>query len=93
MSEHDANKALTDTARLRILPDPLEQTQRMPIVDRRRRQAEAVTIRHCCYTIPVPPADRVEYRDFRDGRCIHGGGIYSCEICAVQLGRAARADL
>jgi hypothetical protein len=25
--------------------------------------------------------------DFRDGRCIHGEGPYSCPICAVQDGR------
>lgn len=25
--------------------------------------------------------------DFRDGRCMHGEGLYSCPICAVQDGR------
>lgn len=41
MSEHDANRALADTARLRALPDPLEHTQRMPAHARRLRQVEA----------------------------------------------------
>ena len=45
MSEHDANRALLDTARLRIVDDPLEQTQCMPVVDRRYRQAEARSMR------------------------------------------------
>jgi hypothetical protein len=43
MSERDANNALAAAALahgLRVL-DPLEQTQFMPIYDRRRRQAEA----------------------------------------------------
>lgn len=42
MSDHDAHKALEAAARahgLRIL-DPLELTQRMPVADRRYRQAE-----------------------------------------------------
>lgn len=41
MSESDANRAMTDTARLRLLPDTLEDTQRMTVVDRRYRQTEA----------------------------------------------------
>jgi hypothetical protein len=43
MSEHDAHRALTDTARMRGLPerDPLEDTQRMPVADRRLRAGEA----------------------------------------------------
>jgi hypothetical protein len=54
VSEHDANRALTDTARLRALPDPLEQTQRMEVAERReaasrgralwRDQGEACTL-------------------------------------------------
>jgi hypothetical protein len=40
MSEHDANRMMLDTARLRIIDDPLEQTQRMPVADRRGRQHE-----------------------------------------------------
>ncbi len=35
-SEFDANQSL-----LAVEPDPLEQTQRMPVVDRRFRMAEA----------------------------------------------------
>jgi hypothetical protein len=41
MSEHDANRAMLDTVRMRSLSDPLEDTQVMPVYDRRRRQAEA----------------------------------------------------
>lgn len=40
MSEHDANRALLNTARLRIV-DPLEETQRMPVYQRRQHQNEA----------------------------------------------------
>lgn len=46
MSEHDAHRALTDTARLRALPDPLEDTQRMPVDARRGRMVEAYSM-HC----------------------------------------------
>lgn len=60
MSESDANRALSDTARLRVMTDqqlrrsiqfgrdpcpirdPLEDTQRMDVHDRRRRLREAV---------------------------------------------------
>lgn len=56
MSESDANRALTNTARIRALclcgdtmsgcpahpRDPLEDTQRMDVHDRRRRLREAV---------------------------------------------------
>ena len=51
MSESDANKHLADTARLRVLcdlepaRDPLEDTQRMDVYDRRRRRTEATTLR------------------------------------------------
>jgi hypothetical protein len=55
MSERDANKALVDTSRLRALTepafivttvhDPLEDTQRMDVYDRRRRRDEATTLR------------------------------------------------
>ena len=41
MNESDANRAMTDTARLRLLPDTREDTQRMSVVDRRYRQTEA----------------------------------------------------
>jgi hypothetical protein len=41
MSESDANRAMNDTARMRLQPDPLEDTQRMPVADRRYRQADA----------------------------------------------------
>jgi hypothetical protein len=41
VSESDANRAMTETARMRLL-DPLEQTQPMPIHVRRERQREAV---------------------------------------------------
>lgn len=47
MNEHDANRALLEAAELIRGPghtcDMLEQTQRMPVYDRRRRQAEART--------------------------------------------------
>ena len=43
MSESDANRAMTDTARLRLLPDTREDTQRMTVDDRRYRQTEART--------------------------------------------------
>ncbi|MGB8840327.1 MAG: hypothetical protein WCC64_04585 [Aliidongia sp.] len=42
MNESDANRAMTDTARLRLLPNPLEDTQRMPVHARRNRQHEAI---------------------------------------------------
>jgi hypothetical protein len=45
MSEHNANRDLCDTARLRALPDPLEDTQRMPVVERRMRQWDAKALR------------------------------------------------
>lgn len=42
MNEHDANRALLEAVTLRLdMIDPLEQTQRMPVADRRYRQAEA----------------------------------------------------
>lgn len=42
MSEHDANKWLLDSAALREQTvDPLAETQRMPVYERRRRMAEA----------------------------------------------------
>jgi len=41
MSESDANRMLSDTARVRVLPDVLEDTQRMPVDDRRKRMAQA----------------------------------------------------
>lgn len=45
MSEHTANKALSETARLRSLAlvefDDLERTQPLPVIVRRERQAEA----------------------------------------------------
>jgi hypothetical protein len=40
MSEHDANKALTDTARLRILPEPVEDAQLMTFSERQYRARE-----------------------------------------------------
>jgi hypothetical protein len=43
MNESDANRAMTDMARLRLLPDTREDTQRMTVVDRRYRQTEART--------------------------------------------------
>jgi hypothetical protein len=46
MSEHDANRAMLDTARLRILHDPLEQTQRMTFSQKQQRAAEATMMRH-----------------------------------------------
>lgn len=42
MNESDANRAMTDTARLRLLPDTREDTQRMPVHARRNRQYEAI---------------------------------------------------
>jgi len=48
MSEHDANRDLAHTARMRALAaidpmhDPLEDTQRMPVHERRERAREAV---------------------------------------------------
>lgn len=48
--ERIAHQALTDTARLRLLPsDGLEDTQRMSVVDRRLRQQEACVMR-CGWT-------------------------------------------
>lgn len=43
MREYDAFKSLSETAALRVQDevDPLEQTQRMPVADRRYRQHEA----------------------------------------------------
>jgi hypothetical protein len=41
VSESDANRAMNDTARMRLQPDTCEDTQRMPVADRRGRQAEA----------------------------------------------------
>ena len=40
MNESDANRTMTDTARLRLLPDTREDTQRMSVVDRRNRSHE-----------------------------------------------------
>jgi hypothetical protein len=40
MSESDANRAMNDTARMRLQPDTCEDTQRMPVADRRGRQHE-----------------------------------------------------
>jgi hypothetical protein len=42
-NETGAHRALTDTSRLRITPrDPWEDTQPMPVADRRMRQHEAL---------------------------------------------------
>jgi len=41
MNEYDANRALTAAADMTLESDPLEQTQRMPVCDRRYRQCEA----------------------------------------------------
>jgi hypothetical protein len=48
-NEHDAARALCDTAELQMLGtvdgrDPLEQTQRMPVADRRYRMHEGCYI-------------------------------------------------
>jgi hypothetical protein len=49
MSESDANRDLADTARMRGLAtlqrDPLEDTQPMPVADRRMRQWDAKALR------------------------------------------------
>lgn len=47
MNEHDANRALAAAAGLSLERDPLEDTQFMPIYDRRRRQREAAG-QHLC---------------------------------------------
>ena len=57
MSEHDAHRALTDTARLRMLPDPLEDTQRMDVADRRKRQEQAL-MQHYCLLDTDQPRER-----------------------------------
>lgn len=57
MSEHDAHRALTDTARLRMLPDPLEDTQPMPVVERRQRQDQAL-MQHYCLLDTDQPRER-----------------------------------
>ena len=80
MREHDANIQLIATARLRLLDDPLEQTQRMTFSQKQQRSAEATLMRH-----GFARAQRAT--DFRDCRCMHGEGRYSCPICAVQDGR------
>jgi hypothetical protein len=41
MSEHDANRALSDTARLRMLPEPVEDAQPMTFSERQYRAREA----------------------------------------------------
>lgn len=48
MREYDAFKSLSETAALRVQGevDPLEQTQRMPVADRRYRQFEGRTMAH-----------------------------------------------
>jgi hypothetical protein len=59
-NDYDANQYLIETAKLRAVdePDPLEQTQRMPVNERRYRQFEA--------RVMNGPT-----RDFRDGRREH----------------------
>jgi hypothetical protein len=67
MNESDANRDMMNAALTRALSrpidDPLEETQRMPIYDRRRRQAEARTD----HLVRVRNPSR-DYPDFRDGR-------------------------
>ncbi len=69
MSEYDAHTALCASGRLRALPsrDPLEDTQRMPVLDRRYRQFEAKTS-HELHTVEYAADD---VHDFRDGRREH----------------------
>ena len=108
MSEHDAHAALTATARMRMLTEPVEDAQLMTFSERQYRAREAKqqhtdgvvddAVRKHGYHVAVEatPADypgrmsprvTLTYRDFRDGRCMHGEGRYSCPICAVQDGR------
>lgn len=56
MSEFDAHQYLIDTARMRV-PDTLEDTQRMAVIDRRYRQHEAQGLKRL--------------GDFRDGQRAH----------------------
>ena len=80
MSEHDAHNALTATARMRALAEPVEDGKLMTFSERMYRAREAALMRH-----GFARAQRAA--DFRDGRCVHGEGRYSCPICAVQDGR------
>ena len=62
LNETGANRALTDTARMRLpaFVDPLEHTQRMTVAQRRYRQFEA-RVRLAGIDSPV------DTHDFRDG--------------------------
>jgi hypothetical protein len=97
MSEHDANKALETTARLRMLGADklmldLESTQPMPVFDRRMRATEgAVTHRDtqetATYAVLNRPVFLTDTPDFRDGQCVHGESRFTCPLCTVQDGR------
>jgi hypothetical protein len=72
MSEHDANRQLNDTARLRWLDlhDPLEDTQRLPIYRRRELAHEAARLHilNLDYAVIEQRAYATDVGDFRDGQ-------------------------
>ena len=72
MNESDANQWLLESATLSRarLDDHLEQTQRMPVADRRRRQAEARDMHTGILAdVIAETADAIARQmDFRDGQ-------------------------